>query len=152
MLTSQRRSFGLPFLLATIALISFSTPAAGQRREMLAAQVQGFVSVDSETVALIHVRVVDGRGGEPLDDQTVVIDGNRTILRISIREPYLMCGQVLAIEIACSCDSAAIRKNPPSVSVTPTLFLIHPAPSMNCRILSMISWRATFNLCPASAR
>ncbi len=60
-----------------LALIALSTPAAGQRPETLSKQVRGFVSVDSETVALLHVRIVDGRGGAPLDDQTVVISGNR---------------------------------------------------------------------------
>ncbi len=73
----QRRCFGPPFLLCIIALIALSTAAAGQRPETLSEQVHGFVSVNSETVALTHVRVVDGRGGEPLDDQTVVISGNR---------------------------------------------------------------------------
>ena len=73
----QRRCSGPLLLLCTIALIAFSAPAAGQRLETLSEQVRGFVSVDSETVALIHVWVVDGRGGEPLDDQTVVISGNR---------------------------------------------------------------------------
>ncbi len=75
----QRRCSGPPLLLSTVALIALSTPAAGQRPETLSEQVHGFVSVDSETVALIHVRVVDGRGGEPLDDQTVVISGNRIV-------------------------------------------------------------------------
>ncbi len=73
----QRRCSGPPLLLCTVALIALSTPAAGQRPETLSEQVHGFVSVDSETVALIHVRVVDGRGGPPLDDQTVVLSGNR---------------------------------------------------------------------------
>ncbi len=59
----QRRCFGPPFLLCIIALIALSTPAAGQRPETLSEQVHGFVSVDSETVALIHVRFVDGWGG-----------------------------------------------------------------------------------------
>ena len=76
MLTPPRRCVGPPFLLCIIALIALSTPAAGQQMGTLSEQVRGFVSVDSETVALIHVRVVDGRGGEPLDDQTVVISGN----------------------------------------------------------------------------
>lgn len=77
MLTGPQRRSGPLLLLCTIALIALSTPATGQRPETLSEQVHGFVSVDSETVALIHVWVVDGRGGEPLDDQTVVISGNR---------------------------------------------------------------------------
>ena len=39
--------------------------------------VQRFVSVDDPVVALTHVRVVDGTGAEPAEDQTVVISGGR---------------------------------------------------------------------------
>jgi imidazolonepropionase-like amidohydrolase len=35
--------------------------------------VQRFISVDDSVIALTHVRVVDGTGAAPLDDQTVVI-------------------------------------------------------------------------------
>ena len=78
MLTRPQRRFSGPLLLlCTIALIALSSPAAGQRPGTLSQQVRGFVSVDSETVALIHVRIVDGRGSAPLDDQTIVISGNR---------------------------------------------------------------------------
>ena len=33
-----------------------------------------FVSVDAAVVALVHVRVIDGTGGPPMEDQTIVID------------------------------------------------------------------------------
>ena len=80
MLTRPQRRYSVsPFLLCTIALMALSTPVAGQRPETLSEQVRGFVSVDGETVALSHVRVVDGRGGEPRDDQTIVISGNRIV-------------------------------------------------------------------------
>ncbi|HWN19921.1 MAG TPA: amidohydrolase family protein [Gemmatimonadales bacterium] len=39
--------------------------------------VQRFVSVDDPTIALTHVRVVDGTGAEPADDRTVVISEGR---------------------------------------------------------------------------
>ena len=39
--------------------------------------VQRFISVDDSVVALTHVRVVDGTGASPLDDQTVVISGGK---------------------------------------------------------------------------
>lgn len=39
--------------------------------------VQRFVSVDAPVVALTHVRVVDGTGAPPADDQTVIISRGR---------------------------------------------------------------------------
>jgi imidazolonepropionase-like amidohydrolase len=39
--------------------------------------VKRFISVDASVVALTHVRVVDGTGISPADDQTVVISGGR---------------------------------------------------------------------------
>jgi imidazolonepropionase-like amidohydrolase len=39
--------------------------------------VQRFISVDAPVVALTHVRVVDGTGAEPGEEQTVVISGGR---------------------------------------------------------------------------
>ena len=42
-----------------------------------APNVQRFISVDDSIIALTHVRVVDGTGAKPLDDQTVVIAGGK---------------------------------------------------------------------------
>ena len=39
--------------------------------------VQRFISVDDSVVALTHVRVVDGTGAPPVDNQTVVISGGK---------------------------------------------------------------------------
>ncbi|HET9466441.1 MAG TPA: amidohydrolase family protein [Gemmatimonadales bacterium] len=39
--------------------------------------VQRFIGVDAPTIALTHVRVVDGTGAEPAEDQTVVISRGR---------------------------------------------------------------------------
>ena len=72
----QRRSFGPLFVLCILTL-AVATPAAGQRPETLSDDVRPFVAVDAETVALTHVRILDGTGGAPLDDHTVVIVGNR---------------------------------------------------------------------------
>lgn len=36
--------------------------------------VKPFVTIDVPTIALRHVRVIDGTGGAPLEDQTIVID------------------------------------------------------------------------------
>src|SRR5215218_4552206 len=39
--------------------------------------VQRFISADEPVIALTHVRVVDGTGAQPAEDQTVVISGGR---------------------------------------------------------------------------
>ncbi|HKQ52865.1 MAG TPA: amidohydrolase family protein [Pyrinomonadaceae bacterium] len=38
---------------------------------------QQFVRVEAPTVALTHVRVIDGTGAQPLEDQTIVISGGK---------------------------------------------------------------------------
>ena len=43
----------------------------------LAPEVKSFVTVDAPIVALIHVRVIDGTGAAPKDDQTIVIAKGR---------------------------------------------------------------------------
>lgn len=40
-------------------------------------ELKQFIRVDAPVVALTHVRVVDGTGAAPLDDQTVVISGGK---------------------------------------------------------------------------
>lgn len=39
--------------------------------------VKEFIAVDDPTIALTHVRVIDGTGGPALEDQTIVIEGGR---------------------------------------------------------------------------
>ncbi|HXE57873.1 MAG TPA: amidohydrolase family protein [Gemmatimonadales bacterium] len=43
----------------------------------LAPAVRQFVSVEAPVVALTHVRVVDGTGAPPAEDQTIVIEGGK---------------------------------------------------------------------------
>jgi imidazolonepropionase-like amidohydrolase len=50
--------------------VCLSAPASGSGRD-------AFVSIPGPDIALIHVDVVDGTGGPPQRDQTVVIAGNR---------------------------------------------------------------------------
>lgn len=38
---------------------------------------QQFIRVEAQTVALAHVRVIDGTGAPPLEDQTIVISGGK---------------------------------------------------------------------------
>src|ERR1051326_2606896 len=61
------------------ALISFATPAA--QRLTVAAPLRQFVKVDAPVVAITHVRVVDGTGAPPRENQTLLIrDGNISVM------------------------------------------------------------------------
>ncbi|HEX6091260.1 MAG TPA: amidohydrolase family protein [Gemmatimonadales bacterium] len=66
------RAAGVMVLGALIAV-----PAAAQNAAQLSPAAKRFVSVDGAVVALEHVRVVDGTGKAPVDDQTVVIANGR---------------------------------------------------------------------------
>src|SRR5262245_27461805 len=60
-------------LVATI--LAASSVAA--QNSTLSQNVREFVTVDSPVVALRHVRVIDGTGAAPRDDQTIVISGGK---------------------------------------------------------------------------
>ena len=60
----------LSLLLAPIAL-------GAQASSSLSPAVREYVSVPETSVALTHVRVVDGTGAPPRDDQTVILEGGR---------------------------------------------------------------------------
>ena len=62
--------------LAITLLVAAST-AGAQTRPTLSASTRRFVSVDAPVVALTHVRLVDGTGAAPSEDQTVVISGDK---------------------------------------------------------------------------
>ena len=55
----------LPFVLAALWLAAQNRFAPG---------TQSFISVSAPVVALEHVRVIDGTGAAPVEDQTVVVD------------------------------------------------------------------------------
>jgi len=63
-------------LLVACALSLFVAPLAAQALR-LSEFTRRFVSVDSPIVALTHVRVVDGTGAAPAEDQTIVIQGGK---------------------------------------------------------------------------
>src|SRR3981189_3603860 len=48
-----------------------------QAASTLAPAVKPFVSVDAPKAALMHVRVIDGTGAPPRDDQTVLVESGR---------------------------------------------------------------------------
>src|SRR5918911_3290680 len=56
-------------LLLSVAVNSFAQTPTSERQQ--------FIRVDAPVVALAHVRVIDGTGAAPLDDQTVVISGGK---------------------------------------------------------------------------
>lgn len=57
--------------LLTLPLLS------AQQRPQLSNAVRAYVSIDAPVIALTHVRVIDGTGAPPREDQTVIIrDGN----------------------------------------------------------------------------
>ncbi|MFN2601484.1 MAG: amidohydrolase family protein [Gemmatimonadaceae bacterium] len=61
--------------LASVTLVVSASLNA--QRPTLSAAVRAYVSVDSPVVALTHVRVIDGTGAAPRDDQTLIMrDGH----------------------------------------------------------------------------
>jgi imidazolonepropionase-like amidohydrolase len=63
-------------ILSCVALVAASTAPLAQR-PTLAPAVRPFVQVDTPTVALTHVRVIDGTGAPARPDQTIVIRDGR---------------------------------------------------------------------------
>ncbi len=57
----------------SILLASFASA------QKLSPEVRGYVKVDSSTVALTRVRVIDGTGAAARDDQTVIVSGGKIV-------------------------------------------------------------------------
>jgi imidazolonepropionase-like amidohydrolase len=64
-------------VLIALATVSPAVVQAQAPASSLSADVREYVSVDAPVVALTHVRVVDGTGAAPADDQTVLIENGR---------------------------------------------------------------------------
>lgn len=71
----KRLSTSLVGFAAAAALAAL--PLSAQSFETLSDDVREYVSVPEPTVALVNVRVVDGTGAPPAENQTIVIDGDR---------------------------------------------------------------------------
>src|SRR6266576_551834 len=72
MSTTTLRALGALFLAPTLLTA---------QRPTLSAAVKQYVAVDTPVVALTHVRVIDGTGAAPKEDQTLIIrDGNIVLL------------------------------------------------------------------------
>ncbi|HJQ25595.1 MAG TPA: amidohydrolase family protein [Blastocatellia bacterium] len=56
-------------LLLIVAVNAFAQSSTSERQQ--------FIRVDAPVVALAHVRVIDGTGAAPRDDQTIVISGGK---------------------------------------------------------------------------
>src|SRR5262245_6178388 len=70
MVTTIFRAQAIPALLLVPTLLTAQRPT-------LSAAVKQYVSIDTAVVALTHVRVIDGTGAAPKEDQTLIIrDGN----------------------------------------------------------------------------
>ena len=63
--------------IAILAIAVAPTTAQGQRLEDLAPSVREFVSVESTTVLIEHVRLIDGTGAPAQDDMSVLIEDGR---------------------------------------------------------------------------
>src|SRR5688500_1373268 len=64
----------LSFKLSVLSVLSAFSALSAQTASP---NVQRFLSVAEPVIALTHVRVVDGTGAQPAEDQTVVISGGR---------------------------------------------------------------------------
>jgi imidazolonepropionase-like amidohydrolase len=66
----QTRSLSEGYMQRVLTFLLMIGCAAGQT---LSPEVRSFVKVDAPAVALTHVRVIDGTGAAPLQDQTIVL-------------------------------------------------------------------------------
>lgn len=57
----------------TTALFLLSTAVINCLAQTPTSDRQQFIRVEAPVVALTHIRVIDGTGAAPLDDQTIVI-------------------------------------------------------------------------------
>jgi enamidase len=64
------------FITASLAL-SLAAAALPAQRPTLSRNVLQYVAIDTPTVALTHVRVIDGTGARPRDNQTIIVRDGR---------------------------------------------------------------------------
>ena len=60
-------------LAVTLGLAGFT--AVAQQRPELSAAVRAYIKVEAPVIALTHVRVIDGTGAAPREDQTLIMRG-----------------------------------------------------------------------------
>jgi enamidase len=71
-LQAHRRLTAFVLIVATASL---SPAALVAQRPALSRNVRQYVAIDTNVVALTHVRVIDGTGAPPREDQTLIIRG-----------------------------------------------------------------------------
>jgi len=59
--------------LTSAAIILLCATVSAQQRPTLSPAVRAYVSVDAPLIALTHVRVIDGTGAAPREDQTLIM-------------------------------------------------------------------------------
>ncbi|GMR13635.1 MAG: amidohydrolase family protein [Gemmatimonadota bacterium] len=64
-------------VVLALGALELSVPDRLAAQSSLDRQVQEFVAVSAPVVALTHATLIDGRGGPAVDDQTVILRGNR---------------------------------------------------------------------------
>jgi imidazolonepropionase-like amidohydrolase len=67
----------ISFVLSAFSALSLFSGFTTAWAQAPSNEVKQFVSVDAPSVALVHVRVVDGTGARPADDQTILISNGR---------------------------------------------------------------------------
>ena len=60
--------------LTMIAVPLLCSPLVAQQRPTLSPAVRAYVSVDAPVIALTHVRVIDGTGAPPRENQTLILN------------------------------------------------------------------------------
>jgi imidazolonepropionase-like amidohydrolase len=68
-----------PTTFRTLGALFFFPALATAQRPTLSAAVKQYVAVDTPIVALTHVRVIDGTGAAPKEDQTLIITGGNIV-------------------------------------------------------------------------
>lgn len=75
---TMRRLVRYVRLLPLLALILFAMPrSSAQTAAQLSPAVREFVRLDAPVIVLAHLRVIDGAGAAPVEDQTIVISAGR---------------------------------------------------------------------------
>src|SRR5262245_6988624 len=66
-------------ILLILAMPAFAGALAAQRPDSLSEEVRHYIAVDTGTVALTNVLLIDGTGGTPRPGQTVVIRDGKIV-------------------------------------------------------------------------
>jgi len=71
-----------------LVLLVFTSACAAQQYDKLAKDVRELVKVSAPKVALVHVKLIDGSGAQPKEDQTVVVsDGKIAAITTASEKP-----------------------------------------------------------------